>query len=147
MICRAPEIAASREWVATVRLLLRMSKSRKEPSHDSHDPTRGVYRNGEWPTTDVDGTGATAMEAGVHHGRGTTPAPAHALDRRVESIAGGDRRRQAAVSAPCRRAGDQLLRGRAGRVLDPPVPHQSWGRKSCGGFVEHRGESTRPARQ
>src|SRR5262249_54724135 len=77
MICRAPEIAASREWVATVRLLLRMSKSRKEPSHDSHDPTRGVYRNGEWPTTDVDGTGATAMEAGVHHGRGTTPAPAH----------------------------------------------------------------------
>jgi hypothetical protein len=39
MICRAAGIAASSEWVATVKLLLRMSKSRKEPSHDSHDPT------------------------------------------------------------------------------------------------------------
>ena len=58
-------------------------------------------------------TGPTAMEAGVHHGRGTTPAPAHALDRRVESIAGGDRppscgfdfrpmRRSAVVTRPAR---------------------------------------------
>src|SRR5512134_1504757 len=31
------------------------------------------------------------MEAGVHHGRGTTPAPAHAVHRRVGSSAGGDR--------------------------------------------------------
>src|SRR4029453_4819265 len=68
-----------------------MSKSRKKSSHDSHDPTRGVYRSGWWPTTDVDGAEPTAMEAGVHHGRGTTPAPAHAVHRRVGSSAGGDR--------------------------------------------------------
>src|SRR3989442_1650020 len=104
-------------------------------------------RTGWRATTNVDGTGPTAMEAGVHHGRGTTPAPAHVVDRRVGSIAGGDRGRQEAIAAPRRRAGDQLLRGGPRRVLDPPVPHRPGDRESGGGLVEHRGESTRPARQ
>src|SRR4029450_12322989 len=102
-----------------------------------------VYRSGWWPTTDVDGAEPTAMEAGVHHGRGTTPAPAHAVHRRVGSSAGGDRGRQAAGSAPCRRAGVTRPRW----VLDPPISHEPGGRESGGGLIEHRSESTRPARQ
>src|SRR5215813_7974457 len=115
--------AASREWVATVRLLLRMSKSRKELSHDSHDPTRGVYRNGRGPTTDGDGVEPTTMEAGVHHGCGTTPAPAHAVHQCVGSSSGGNSGCQEAVSAPRRRAGHELRRGGPRWVLDPPLSH------------------------
>src|SRR4029453_9051757 len=117
-----------------------MSKSRKKSSHDSHDPTRGVDRSGWWPTTHVDAAEPTAMEAGVHHGRGTKPADAG--DRVREEI-----RRQAAISAHWRRAGYQLLRGGPRWVLDPPISHEPGGRESGGGLIEHRSESTRPARQ
>src|SRR5881397_143134 len=101
-----------------------------------------MYRTDWWSTTDVDGTGPAAMEARVQHGRRTTPAPPHALDRRVGSITRGDSRGQDAGSASRRRAGDQLLRGGPGWVLDPPLSHEPGDQESSRGLLEHRSEST-----
>src|SRR5207302_7848176 len=83
---------------------------------------------------------------GFTTGVGRRPRPrtlsTDSWDRLPEEIAAAKRRFRLR-----RCAGDELLRGGPRWVLDPPISDQPGDQESGGGLVEHRGESTRPARQ
>ena len=59
------------------------------------------------------------------------------IRRRTLSVAGGTGGREGAPQSTGRCAGHELLRGRTGLILDPPVSHRVGCSHPRGGLVEH----------
>src|SRR5262245_15716733 len=85
------------------------------------------------------------MESRLYYSAGATyPAP-NVAGGYLGSLAGGDGGREEALGPAHGCAGDELLRGRTGRILDSPVSGWRGCRQSRRGLVEPRGQSPRAA--
>src|SRR5438093_4741909 len=87
------------------------------------------------------------MEARVRDRARGPAARAHDAGARSRAADPGDRRRPAMVRRAGRHPGAQLLRGGPRRVLAAPVLDLQRDRERGRGLVEHRSESTAPARE
>src|SRR5215210_6820911 len=113
---------------------------RKENPDEPDDPHCRVYANGG---SVAHGPGARRqrVEAGVWCGGWSQGKSADGCRRRPERADAGNRSGQTAPRRAGVSSGGELLRGRAGGVLAPPVPAVGGSGKRSDGLLEHRGES------
>src|SRR5207249_1415138 len=91
--------------------------------------------------------GSNEWKLGVHDRARGHAARANDAGARSRAADPGDRRRPAMVRRAGRHPGAQLLRGGPRRVLAAPVLDLQRDRERGRGLVEHRSESTAPARE
>src|SRR5438876_2239043 len=132
--------------VSSVNLV--SAKTRKRGADDDQsDPHRRVYRTGRAVPVPRLRAGEQRVEARVHDRARGPAARAHDAGARSRAADPGDRRRPAMVRPEGHHPSAELLRGGPRRVLAAPVRDFPRDRERGGGLVEHRSESTAPARE
>src|SRR5438093_2062795 len=124
------------------------AKTRKRGADDDQsDPHRRVYRSDHAVPVPRLRAGERGVEARVHDRARGPAARAHDAGARSRAAAPGDRRRPAMVRPEGHYPSAELLRGGPRRVLAAPVRDVPRDRERGRGLVEHRSESTAPARE